>query len=383
MVHAEKDAFDVPRAHRWEAPMVTIGKQFAIAALAAATIMAVVLGNSPRTEQAVLMGGNGGIHIVHLPDGQVEMEYAAHSIRQPQQLQQQRQMQLAGAQFGPYAGGALAAQRGPSGYAPDSETMRQAYRFAEENRPSVTRVFDRRSYGVEQARLRGRHVERDAVSRSGRLWKPPAAVYNSLQSQLNAIHQDQVQQAKAGIAEESQIETFTDPTILSNELMQQGANVIVNQARAERAHSMDAMMKSKSVSALKAKSSAKSAELASAVESSVLQGKHVKLEAPARMMSLAEQPASTVPAPADLAVSPGDGGKIQSAIPPVPSGGDGCAGGVLCAIPTNNVAIQALEARLQADEIAISTLTRDVSELTKQTEDLQKPIPLPAGARPS
>jgi len=246
----------------------------------------------------------------------------------------------------------------------------------------VTREFDRRSYGVQQAHLmRGRNVDRargGAVSRNGRLWKPPAAVYNSLQSQLNSIHEDQVQQAKAGQAEEVSMETFTDPTILSNELMQQGANVIVNQAKAERAHSMAAMMKAKSFAALKAK-----AQELKTIESSVLKGKAVKLESPARMMSLAEEPATAVPAPADLAVSPGDGGKIQSVIPPVPSGGDGCAGGVLCAIPTNNVAIQALEARLQADEIAISTLTQDVSELTKQTQDLQKPLPLPAGATPA
>ena len=50
---------------------------------------------------------------------------------------------------------------------------------------------------------------------------------------------------------------------------------------------------------------------------------------------------------------------------------------------TNNVAIRALEARLQADEIAISTLTKDVSELTQQTEEPQKPLPLPAGAKPA
>ena len=61
-------------------------------------------------------------------------------------------------------------------------------------------------------------------------------------------------------------------------------------------------------------------------------------------------------------------------------GGNGCAGGLLCSIPTNNVAVQALEARLQADEIAIATLTRDVSELTQQTEELQKPLPQPSGA---
>lgn len=189
----------------------------------------------------------------------------------------------------------------------------------------------------------------------------------------------------AGQAEEAQLTTATDPTVLSNELMQQGAGVIVNEAKAERAHTMASMMKAKSAAALQAKMSAKSTELKAKevkqVESSVLQGKATKLETPARMMSLAEEPAAAIPAPADLAVSPGDGGKIQSAIPPVPSGGDGCAGGVLCAIPTNNVAIQALEARLQADEIAISTLTQDVSELSKQTEELQKPLPLPAGAK--
>jgi hypothetical protein len=258
----------------------------------------------------------------------------------------------------------------------------------------MMREFDRRDYGVEQAHLRGRNIDRargSGISQalpSGNRWKPPAAEYNSLQAQLDAIHKDQEQQAVASQAESQQLESFTDPTILSNELMQQGAGVIVRQAKAERAHSMAAMMKAKSEAALKSKMTAKSASLKSkaaalkTIESSVLEGKPAKLEAPARMMSLAEEPAPTG-APADQDVSPGEGGKIQAAIPPVPSGGDGCAGGVLCAIPTNNVAIQALEARLQADEIAISTLTKDVSELTQQTEELQKPLPLPAGAKPA
>lgn len=270
--------------------------------------------------------------------------------------------------------------------------MRQAYKFAEQNRPSVTRAFDRRSYGVEQAHLRGRFFDR---SRGGAISQtlPVGTEYKSLQEQLDAIHKDQQEQALAGQAESGQLAFMTDPTILSNELMQQAAGVIVNDAKAERAHSRAVtMMKAQAAAALKAEKSRKSAELKAralalnAVESSVLKGlttsKAVTLEAPARLIALAEEPSGAATT-ADWAVSPGEGGKIQAAIPPVPSDDDGCAGGVLCAIPTNNVAIQALEARLQADEIAISTLTSDVSELTKQTEELQEPLPLPLGAKPS
>ena len=254
--------------------------------------------------------------------------------------------------------------------------MQQAYRFAEEQRPSTTRAFDRRSYGIEQNALRGRSWNRAATRSEGATGEQ----YQALQAQLAAIHQDQVRQAKAGQAEEAQLASFAEsPSLLSNKLMQEGAGVIVKQAKAERT-------RLKALAALKAKKSRKSVELKDkaavlrAAESNVLKsnGKAVTLEAPARMMSLAEEPNQS---PADLKVAPGEGGEIQAAIPPVPSGGDGCAGGVLCAIPTNNVAIQALEARLQADEIAISTLTKDVSELTKQTEELQKPLPLPAGAK--
>ena len=159
---------------------------------------------------------------------------------------------------------------------------------------------------------------------------------------------------------------------------------------APRAHTTAAMMKAKADVALRAKRSAElKAKAVHEVESSVLKGEsNAQLEAPARMMSLSEVTSAAARMMAQSAAArPKDAnaesGKIQASIPPVPSGGDGCAGGVLCAIPTNNVAIQALEARLQADEIAISTLTRDVSELTKQTEELQKPLPLPAGAKPT
>jgi hypothetical protein len=379
-----------------------------LATVLAVTAAVAVLVASPRsllhTEPAAgagtaLLGLGRGIRLVHLPGGKVEMEYAGGSQGAvQQQQQQQQQQQLAGARFGPYAGGELGAARGVAeGFAPESAAIRQAYKFAEENRPSVTRAFDRRSYGVEQAHLRGRSFDRvrgGSISQAlpaGNRWAPNE--YKSLQAKLDAIHKDQQQQAIAGQAESGQLAFMTDPTILSNELMQQAAGVIVHDAKAERAHSRAFMMiKSRAAAALSAKKSGKSAELKAkalalkAVESSVLQGrsqsKGVTLEAPARMMSLAEEPSGAA-TPADLAVSPGEGGKIQAAIPPVPSGGDGCAGGVLCAIPTNNVAIQALEARLQADEIAISTLTSDVSELTKQTEELQKPLPLPPGAKPA
>jgi len=373
-----------------------------LAVIAAVTVLVASPHSLLHTEPAAgagmsLLGLGRGIRLVHLPGGKVEMEYAG-GIRGAVQQEHQQHQQLAGARFGPYAGGELGAARGVAeGFAPESAAMRQAYKFAEENRPSVTRAFDRRSYGVEQAHLRGRSFDRarggsiSQAFQAGNRWAPNE--YKSLQAKLDAIHKDQQQQAIAGQAESGQLAFMTDPTILSNELMQQAAGVIVHDAKAERAHSRAVMMmKARAAAALRAKKSGKSAELKAkalalkAVESSVLKGrshsKGVTLEAPARMMSLAEE-ASGAATPADLAVSPGEGGKIQAAIPPVPSGGDGCAGGVLCAIPTNNVAIQALEARLQADEIAISTLTSDVSELTKQTEELQKPLPLPPGAKPA
>jgi hypothetical protein len=367
------------------------------AAIVTTTLMAVAVVaspylSSPGAEQTSLYGEGGRrVRIVQLPGGKVEMEYKSE---QQHLVQQQQQQRMAVAHYGPYAGGNLGTYRGrSSGYAPDSVAMRQAYKFAEENRPSVTRAFDRRSYGMEQAHLRGRFARRGvdgAVSRGGTLWKPPASDYKSMQAELAAIHKDQQKEALAGQAEEAQLSAMTDPAILSNELMQQGAGVIINEAKAERAHTTAAMMKAKADVALRAKRSAElKAKAVHEVESSVLKGKsNAQLEAPARMMSLSEvtsaaarmmaQPAAARPEDANA-----ESGKIQASIPPVPSGGDGCAGGVLCAIPTNNVAIQALEARLQADEIAISTLTRDVSELTKQTEELQKPLPLPAGAKPA
>lgn len=371
-------------------------RRVAVAAMLAVTAVAVVVvATRPEPtggEGMALLGGGRGIKIVHLPGGRIEMEYAGG--RRGAVQRQQRQQRLSAERFG------LGEARGAAaGFSPESVSMRQAYKFAEENRPSVTRAFDRRSYGEEQAHLRGRYVNRargGGVSQAlpaGNRWTPPAAEYKSLQAQLDAIHKDQQQQAIAGQAESGQLASMTDPTILSNELMQQGAGVIVREAKAERAHSKAAMMmKAKAAASLEAKKSGRSAELKAkaaalkAAESNVLKDRSssrgVKLEAPARMMALAEVPAATAES-ADSAVSPGEGGKIQAAIPPVPSGGDGCAGGVLCAIPTNNVAIQALEARLQADEIAISTLTQDVSELTKQTEELQKPLPLPPGAKPA
>lgn len=379
-----EDAGDQPKAHRrgWETELCSHRRRGAVCALAVVTVVAVVAGSarllspSPRPNS---LASSSGIRIVHLAGGKVEMEYAGARRRQPQPQQRQAQQALAGAFYGPYSGGDLGAARGPSaGYSPAEESpeMQQAYRFAEEHRPSATRAFDRRSYGIEQNALRGRSWNRAATRSEGATGKQ----YQSLQAQLAAIHQDQVRQAKAGQAEEKQLASFAEsPSLLSNELMQEGAGVIVKQAKAERT-------RLKALAALKAKKSRKSVELKDkasvlrAAESNVLKskGKAVTLEAPARMMSLAEEPNQS---PADLKVAPGEGGEIQSAIPPVPSGGDGCAGGVLCAIPTNNVAIQALEARLQADEIAISTLTKDVSELTKQTEELQKPLPLPAGAK--
>jgi hypothetical protein len=366
------------------------------APIVAATLMAVVVASpylsSPGAEQTSLYGEGGRrVRIVQLPGGNVEMEYKSEQQHLAQQQQQQR---MAFSHYGPYAGGNLGTYRGrSSGYAPDSVAMRQAYKFAEENRPSVTRAFDRRSYGVEQAHLRGRYARRGvdgAVSRGSALWKPPASDYKSMQAELAAIHKDQQKEALAGQAEEAQLVSMTDPTILSNELMQQGAGVIINEAKAERAHTTAAMMKAKAAVALRAKRSAElKATAVHEVESSVLKGKsNAQLEAPARMMSLSEVTSAAARMMAQSAAArPKDAnaesGKIQASIPPVPSGGDGCAGGVLCAIPTNDVAIQALEARLQADEIAISTLTRDVSELTKQTEELQKPLPLPAGAKPA
>jgi hypothetical protein len=372
-------------AHGPGAQQACSHRRLAVCALAVATVAAVVAGSAsllgapaPRPGALQLPAGGHGIRIVHLPGGKVEMEFA--SARQQQSPPPQ--VQLAGAFYGPYSGGDLGAERGPSaGFIPESPAMRQAYRFAEDNRPSTSRTFDRRSYGVEQNGLRGRSWNRAATRSEGATDKE----YKSLQAQLAAIHKDQTQQAKASQAEEAQLSAFEEsPSLLSNELMQEGAGVIVKQAKAERAH-MTAIMKSKATAALRAKKSGRSAELNAkaaalrAAESNVLKSSAARLEAPARMMSLAEEPAAEPTA--DSTVAPGEGGKIQAAIPPVPSGGDGCAGGVLCAIPTNNVAIQALEARLQADEIAISTLTRDVHELTKQTEELQKPLPLPAGAK--
>ena len=389
---------DIHAAKRKQVQFERQDRRLAFAAAIVATtlmVVAVVASpylSSPGAEQTSLYGEGGRrVSIVQLPGGKVEMEYKSE---QQHLVQQQQQQRMAVAHYGPYAGGNLGTYRGrSSGYAPDSVTMRQAYKFAEENRPSVTRAFDRRSYGMEQAHLRGRFARRGvdgAVSRGSALWKPPASDYKSMQAELAAIHKDQQKEALAGQAEEAQLSAMTDPAILSNELMQQGAGVIINEAKAERAHTTAAMMKAKADVALRAKRSAElKATAVHEVESSVLKGKsNAQLEAPARMMSLSEvtsaaarmmaQPAAARPEDANA-----ESGKIQASIPPVPSGGDGCAGGVLCAIPTNNVAIQALEARLQADEIAISTLTRDVSELTKQTEELQKPLPLPAGAKPA
>jgi len=370
-------------------------RRLAFTAAIVATTLAVVVASpylsSPGAEQKTSLYGEGGrrVRIVQLPGGKVEMEYKSE---QQHPVQQQQQQRMAVSHYGPYAGN-LAYRGRSAGYAPDSVAMRQAYKFAEENRPSVTRAFDRRSYGMEQAHLRGRFARRGvdgAVSRGGTLWKPPAADYKSMQAELAAIHKDQQKEALAGQAEEAQLSAMTDPAILSNELMQQGAGVIINEAKAERAHTTAAMMKAKAAVALRAKRSAElKAKAVHEVESSVLKGKsNPQLEAPARMMSLSEVTSAAARMMAQSAAArPKDAnaesGKIQASIPPVPSGGDGCAGGVLCAIPTNNVAIQALEARLQADEIAISTLTRDVSELTKQTEELQKPLPLPAGAKPA
>ncbi|EKX42190.1 hypothetical protein GUITHDRAFT_141393 [Guillardia theta CCMP2712] len=95
----------------------------------------------------------------------------------------------------------------------------------------------------------------------------------------------------------------------------------------------------------------------------------------ARTQSLAEtSPSLNALPPAQQPVADANdaANSIRSAIPPVPSSDDGCAGGVLCAIPTDDVAVQALEARLQADEIAIHTLTQDVQELRHQTLELEK-----------
>ena len=324
-------------------------------------------GPMPTGRTARLQGATGSaVQVVHLPGDQVEMGFVHTRPRR-------REGPVGARSFGPYGGGSLANERGPvlADFAPGSAAMRQAYRFAEENRPSVTRVFDRRTYGVQMARLRPRRG-RDETLRVSRGADPRAAKYQGMIAELKAIHKDQKEQALAGQAEEAQL-TGGDPTILANEVMRSEAGTMAAQLHKKRA---------KAAVKLQARQRAKATALKAArstVEARILgghtgeqPGAALQDEAPARLMALAEEPSP--------AVAPGAGGEIQAAIPPVPSGGNGCAGGLLCSIPTNNVAVQALEARLQADEIAIATLTRDVSELTQQTEELQKPLPQPSGA---
>ena len=314
---------------------------------------------------------------MQLPGGKVEMMYA-----KPERRWQHQVLKDADAYYGPYTGGSLGAERGPSGgFVPSSPAMQQAYRFAEENTPSVLHAIDRRSYGVQQAHLRGLRGRNAQTVHGSEHSEDPAGKYSGMLATLRAIHKEQAQQALAGQAEEAQISSMVDPTVLANEVMRQGAASLEARLKAQKVQA---------AAALQARKAAKVAELTSkthkalkAVESSILEGtRGAKLESPARMMQLAEQPAEVAaPALADMPVSPGEGGKIQLAMPPVPTGGNGCAGSVLCSIPSNNVAIQALEARLQADEIAISTLTRDVQDLRQQTVELQKPLPLPPGTK--
>ena len=298
-----------------------------------------------------------GLHVVHLPDGKIEMEYT-RAARMP--------------------------DFGASDYAPRSKAFEEGYAYAREAAPQNIRP----DLGPVQQRARFVRIMPGPQPEPMGAFAPKQAVVvgggsdiNALQGQLSAIGSAQQaamiqeeQQEQAIQAAESAVLTApapfraarqraalaSDPALVQNALMREAAAAMEAQEGPSAPVAVRALASARGkVVALKSKSAAAArVQLRAAREQSLAEEDSAPSADAAQASEQAAEEAQQVEevAPAPAAAEPAEEGFAG------PAAGPACGGatGVACALPTSNTGLQALQARLSADETAIFTLTKDV-----------------------
>eukprot|EP00293_Proteomonas_sulcata_P005942 CAMPEP_0184328940 /NCGR_PEP_ID=MMETSP1049-20130417/143887_1 /TAXON_ID=77928 /ORGANISM="Proteomonas sulcata, Strain CCMP704" /LENGTH=372 /DNA_ID=CAMNT_0026651279 /DNA_START=87 /DNA_END=1205 /DNA_ORIENTATION=+ len=298
------------------------------------------LGSDPVED---LEEGRRQVEFKRLPGGEIEFGYSPSHAQQstagaqsmltrtygaaPVQVRQlgqgQVEMGYASGQHGRSAG------RGSNDFRPAGEAYAEGYRFARLAAPEVM------SQGYFSDPVRGHQVlqaEPQTLSPLSAAAPPPAAqvsaeAFSKMSAQLASMHQQEQQKLASDQAQENQMlqNAAMDPVVVANAVMRDQAAALEQEYGGYRGpQAAPAVIAAKS---------------------------RVQALAQARQQQLAEVPASMMGASNEP-----QGGPPTERDQPVPS---------------DNVAIQALQARLQADEVAISTLTKDVNELREQNEELQ------------
>jgi len=375
--HRRQDDSVQPRLPGWRRAQVAVLFTLATGLLVAAGTVArgSALGGATALE-------GPGLHVVHLPDGKIEMEYT-RAARKP--------------------------DFGASDYAPRSKAFEEGYAYAREAAPQNIRP----DLGPVQQRARFVRIIPGPQPEPMGAFAPKQAVVvgggsdiNALQGQLSAIGNAQQaafiqeeQQEQAIQAAESAVlaapapfraarqraALASDPALVQNALMREAAAAMEAQEGPSAPVAVRAL--APKVVALKSKSAAAA---------------RVQLRA-AREQSLAEEDSAPSADAAQASEQAAEEAQQAEEAAPAPAAAEGFAGpavgpacggatGVACALPTSNTGLQALQARLSADETAIFTLTKDVQELRRQNAALEAqtdfvapapPAPAPAVAPPA
>ncbi|KAJ1493644.1 hypothetical protein T484DRAFT_1929005 [Baffinella frigidus] len=321
-----------------------------------------------------------GLHVVHLPNGKIEMEYTRQARK---------------------------ARFGSSDYAPESQAFREGYAFARQAAPqnnlgpAQQRARFERVQPGPQPEPQGAFALRAPAGSVAVVGTPSdlSAMQGTLDNigsaqQSSLIQQEQqeqaIQAAEANIlaapapfrAARQRAALSDDPALVQNALMREAASAMYTQeapvvASQLKPKAEEARLRGVEVARAQLRQNAKQAREQSLTEVPAPQAAETAAQVSEEAGEEAQQAREAAPA-AEAPAAEAPAGEEQA-----PEGfsvaAPACGGntGVGCAVPTSNTGLQALQARLSSDETAIFTLTQDVQDLRKQNEALEAAEPGP------